>query len=437
MAYKLKWYLDMRRADNQGRGRLNVVIYNNGSTAMMGTGVMLNRDNFVSNKVVGLPMANQLNQMLRLKMAKVQLAIEELGLRCDVTGMRASEIKREVMMMMTGQGGGDAPAGDGSTMDGGTAGDGGVLWDGFAERFVKRIEKERTAEVYEMTRRKVAQFCDVKGLCFEDMTVAWLRDFETWMAATCGVNTRGIHFRNIRAIFNAAIDEEVIPGDLYPFRRFKIKKEETMKRSLSVGDLRRLMEYRCEGWQRKYVDVFVLSFYLAGINMVDLMALPPLDGSGVIEYRRSKTGVVCRLTVPPEAREIIERYKGVRHLLSFGDVCEGKGLHAWKDWLHRLNDGLQRVGPASYMYVRGKKRGEKVRVKVYDALFPDLTSYWARHTWATLASEIDVPDAVIDAALGHKSPFPMADVYIKRNGRKVDDAVRRVIEYVKGNKIIS
>lgn len=436
MAYKLKWYLDMRKVDCQGCGRLNIVIYNNGASALMGTGVMLKRENFVNDRVVGMPLANQLNQMLRLKMAKVQLAIEEMGLRCDVNGMKASEIKREVMLMVMGQGRGDAPVDDVAVDDGKTR-DGRTLWDGFAERFVKRIEKERTAEVYEMTRRKVAQYCDVAGLCFEDMTVAWLKDFETWMASTCGVNTRGIHFRNIRAIFNAAIDEEVIPGDLYPFRRFKIKKEVTMKRSLSVGDLRRLMSYRCEEWQRKYVDVFVLSFYLAGINMIDLMSLPPLGEDGVIVYRRSKTGVVCRLMVPPEALEIIERYKGVRHLLSFGDVCEKKGLHGWKDWLHRLNDGLQCVGPASYMYVRGKKRGEKVRVKVYDALFPDLTSYWARHTWATLAAEIDVPDAVIDAALGHKSPFPMADVYIRRNGRKVDDAVRRVIDYVKGDKILS
>lgn len=70
--------------------------------------------------------------------------------------------------------------------------------------------------------------------------------------------------------------------------------------------------------------------------------------------------------------------------------------------------------------------------KVYNALFPELTSYWARHTWATLAAEIDVPDAVIDAALGHRSPCRMADIYIRRDARKVDEAVRRVIEYVKG-----
>lgn len=302
----------------------------------------------------------------------------------------------------------------------------------FAEKFIARRGKEKTRQVYEMTLRKMGGYCDVESLRFADISVGWLRDFEQWLGATCSVNTRGIHLRNIRAVMNAAIDEGVVPADLYPFRRFKIKKEETMKRSLSVGDLRRLRDYPCEGWQRKYVDVFMLSFYLAGINLVDLMGLPPLGADGVIRYRRSKTGVLCQLSVPPEARAIIERYRGERHLLRFGERLK-PGAEGWHDWLHRFNEGLQKVGPSGYMYVRRKGQcGGKQRVKVYNALFPELTSYWARHTWATLAAEIDVPDAVIDAALGHRSPCRMADIYIRRDARKVDEAVMRVIEYVNG-----
>ena len=54
MAYKLKWYLDMRKVDCQGCGRLNIVIYNNGASALMGTGVMLKRENYVNDRVVEL-----------------------------------------------------------------------------------------------------------------------------------------------------------------------------------------------------------------------------------------------------------------------------------------------------------------------------------------------------------------------------------------------
>lgn len=425
MAYKIKWYLDLRRTSDGGKGRLYMVIYNNGTSAQIATGLMLHKNEFEAGKVVGVPMAGKLTQMLGIKRAKLQLDIEELACNgYEVDKMKAAEIKKAVMAKR----GNDGEEGNGEGNGNGNE----AAFGTFAEKFIARRCKEKTKQVYEMTLRKMGGYCDVERLRFADISVGWLRDFEHWLGATCSVNTRGIHLRNIRAVMNAAIDEGVVPADLYPFRRFKIKKEETMKRSLSVGDLRRLRDYPCEGWQRKYVDVFMLSFYLAGINLVDLMGLPPLGADGVIRYRRSKTGVLCQLSVPPEARAIIERYRGERHLLWFGERLK-PGAEGWHDWLHRFNEGLQKVGPSGYMYVRRKGRcGGKQRVKVYNALFPELTSYWARHTWATLAAEIDVPDAVIDAALGHRSPCRMADIYIRRDARKVDEAVMRVIEYVNG-----
>lgn len=422
MAYKIKWYLDLRRTSDEGKGRLYMVIYNNGTAAQIATGLMLHKEEFEAGKVVGVPMAGKLTQMLGIKRAKLQLDIEELAVSgYEVDKMKAAEIKKAVMAKR----GNDGEEGNGEGNGAGSE----TAFGTFAEKFIARRGKEKTRQVYEMTLRKMGGYCDVGRLRFADISVGWLRDFEQWLGETCSVNTRGIHLRNIRAVMNAAIDEGVVPADLYPFRRFKIKKEETMKRSLSVGDLRRLRDYPCEGWQRKYVDVFMLSFYLAGINLVDLMGLPPLGADGVIRYRRSKTGVLCQLSVPPEARAIIERYRGERHLLWFGERLK-PGAEGWHDWLHRFNEGLQKVGPSGYMYVRRKGQcGGKQRVKVYNALFPELTSYWARHTWATLAAEIDVPDAVIDAALGHRSPCRMADIYIRRDARKVDEAVRRVIEY--------
>lgn len=427
MAYKIKWYLDLRRTSDGGKGRLYMVIYNNGTSAQIATGLMLHKEEFEAGKVVGVPMAGKLTQMLGIKRAKLQLDIEELAVGgYEVDKMKAAEIKKAVMAKRGNDGEGEN--GEGNGEGNGTGNE--AAFGTFAEKFIARRGKEKTRQVYEMTLRKMGGYCDVGSLRFADISVGWLRDFEHWLGATCSVNTRGIHLRNIRAVMNAAIDEGVMPADLYPFRRFKIKKEETMKRSLSVCDLRRLRDYPCEGWQRKYVDVFMLSFYLAGINLVDLMGLPPLGADGVIRYRRSKTGVLCQLSVPPEARAIIERYRGDERLLWFGERLK-PGAEGWHDWLHRFNEGLQKVGPSGYMYVRRKGRcGGKQRVKVYNALFPELTSYWARHTWATLAAEIDVPDAVIDAALGHRSACRMADIYIRRDARKVDEAVRRVIEYV-------
>lgn len=113
MAYKLKWYLDLRRKDEQGKGRLCIVIYNRGTSAMLSTGVMLREGEFVNGRVVGAPMAAQLTQLLRLKMAKVQLTVEEVACFNDVQAMRASEIKAALLDRLELNGNGGEAVGEG------------------------------------------------------------------------------------------------------------------------------------------------------------------------------------------------------------------------------------------------------------------------------------------------------------------------------------
>jgi integrase len=60
----------------------------------------------------------------------------------------------------------------------------------------------------------------------------------------------------------------------------------------------------------------------------------------------------------------------------------------------------------------------------------DITSYWARHTWATIASQLDIPKDVISRALGHSFGVKTTDIYIKFDDTKIDEANRRVIDYV-------
>jgi integrase len=62
-------------------------------------------------------------------------------------------------------------------------------------------------------------------------------------------------------------------------------------------------------------------------------------------------------------------------------------------------------------------------------IFPFISIYWARHSWATIAAELDTPDSVIDMAMGHKIQG-MASVYIRRNLNKVSEANRKVIDYL-------
>lgn len=144
--------------------------------------------------------------------------------------------------------------------------------------------------------------------------------------------------------------------------------------------------------------MFKLIFFLIGINMVDLCGLKEVNNVR-IEYNRAKTHRLYSVKVEPEAMEIIDRYRGKTHLL---DIMDRYG--DYKDYMKRMNRELQRMGHVERVGLGGKK--------FITPLFPKLSTYWARHTWATIAAELDIPKETIAAALGHKLGNTTTAIYI-------------------------
>lgn len=293
------------------------------------------------------------------------------------------------------------------------------------EKFISLKTNRGTKGVYLHTLDRMRLFdpnLDEYG--FKDIDFKWLTDFETFCARTASKNARNIHLRNIRAVFNNAIDNELTT--LYPFRRFKIRPEETRKRSLTVEELRHVFDYPAEPYAVFYRDMFKLIFMLIGINTVDLHRLKSITPDGRIEYKRAKTGRLYSIKVEPEMLDIIEQYRGKKGLLIVAD--------RWKDsrnFRHQINNALQSLGAHKNKGGRnpgGSPKRSSVQ-NTTQGLWPELTTYWARHTWATIAADLDIPDAVIGQALGH-SAGTVTDIYIKRNEKKVDEANRRVLDYV-------
>jgi len=228
-------------------------------------------------------------------------------------------------------------------------------------------------------------------------------DFDEFMALTApSANARAINMRNLRAVCNFAIDCEIT--NHYPFRRFKIKQEVTLKRNFDVETLRRIFNHPCaEEWQQKYLDFFKLTFMLIGINCVDLCGLKRIVG-GRVDYIRAKTHKPYSVKVEKEAREIIERYAGEEHLLNFTESYAN-----YRHFYNNLCNGLR---------------------EIRDQLeLEELTTYWARHSWATIAASLDIPKETIAAALGHGGNT-VTDIYIEFDKRKVDEANRKVLDWV-------
>lgn len=278
-----------------------------------------------------------------------------------------------------------------------------------------------TAMLFNQTLKKLQAHCDPYQLRFESITKLWLDNFYASLTGL-SVNSKAMHLRNLRNVFNYAIDENITTN--YPFRNYRIVSEETAMRVLPVEKMRQLLALPLSAYDTEYRDIFMLSFYLVGINMVDLSALTKENiVEDRIEYRRAKTGKFYSIKIEPEAQAILDKYKGKKHLLAPFDKYDN-----YKDYVAHLNAALRKVGPIKK--VGGKPQYTKNHLPVMVPLEAGITSYWARYSWATYAADLDIPKDTISEALGHKYGSAITGVYIKFSRDKIDAANRRVIDYL-------
>lgn len=290
----------------------------------------------------------------------------------------------------------------------------------YMDEYLKTKVKESTKQVYLTTKRRIEAFDN--HATFDTIDRNWLERFQAHEIMKGRLpNGIAIDLRNIRTIFNWAIDNEIT--DKYPFRKFKIKGERRQYLYLNAKELKEFRDIPVEPFMEKYRDIFMLGFYLIGINISDLLELPVnCIKKGRIRYRRNKTSRLYDIKVEPEAKAIINKYKGTKHLLSVLD--DGTKETSFRK---RLNDYIKRIGPTTMVK---NKRGALVKKEIIP-LHPDIVWYTARRSWATIAAELDIPKEIIGKALGHSEwDNTTTDLYISFDYKKVDEANRKVLDYL-------
>ncbi|MCI1683798.1 MAG: site-specific integrase [Bacteroides sp.] len=390
----IKITLDKRRKKQNGEYPIRISLSHRGDHERIDLGISALEDQYENGQLNKQATAYQSkNIKIRNSLSIAERTILELAERTNIKNIPINKIKDKIDEAINGK-------------------RSGKVFVDYMDDFIALKTKEGTKSVYEQTKVKILRY---DPYCtFESMDKAWLTSFENWMSETMKINAYAIHLRNIRAIFNYAIDEEIIT--VYPFRKFKIKKEETSKRSLTREQLITLRDYPCEEYQRRYRDIFMLMFYLIGINAADLFTAKRIINNR-LEYHRAKTNKLYSIKIEPEAMEIINRYHGNDYLLNVLDEYKD-----YKDFLHRMGIALKQIGECKRVGRGGKK--------VITPLFPDISSYWSRHTWASIAAELDIPKETIAAALGH-SQNSVTDIYINFDKKKIDEANRLVIDSLK------
>jgi integrase len=265
------------------------------------------------------------------------------------------------------------------------------------------------------------------SLTFASINRSWLTDFLNALKKTSSSpNYWSIQLRNIRTVWNDARANNIVNN--YPFQDFKIPSSPTAKRNLTLDQVRTLMASKGVGERGGMaIDYFMLSLYLIGINDIDLCHLTPDNiVNGRLEYNRAKTGKHYSIKIEPEAMVLIDKYRGKKYLLNALDIYVSH-----KAFAKYMNMQLKKIGEIEEETFQSK-RGVRTRLVAKSDLPKGLSHYWCRHTWASLAHEVGISQDTIALGLGHSFGNQVTAIYINPSLGKVDEANRKVIDFVLG-----
>lgn len=293
---------------------------------------------------------------------------------------------------------------------------------------LKEEGREPALRIYHNMLRTLRESAGKEEIGFEEVSPVFLDKYEHWLLGKrLSWNTVSTYMRALRAGYNRGMKGR--PGYVTGlFDKVYTGTRSDVKRAVSPGTVGRMI--RMAGHpdgdaSGKAVDWFVLMFMLRGIPFVDLAHLRRnnLD-KGVLTYCRHKTGQEVTITVPHEAMEIINRRMAENchpsYLLPILGQPRTRKRHTKKN-------------PTPYQEYQCALRNlnrQLERVSVELKLGGRLSSYTARHTWATVAFHQETPVGVISRALGHSS-VKVTETYLKPFGdREVDRTNRKIIRYV-------
>lgn len=395
-----RFYLDTRGASGQP-APVKISVSSKGTTAYIPTNISVLPSQWDKRvqKIVAHPQKAQLNTALTQRKLDIDTTLYDLQTAGKLHGLTANGIKSKLMDIL-------CPTPKTSA------------FLQYLDAYSARQTKASTRDIYAYTAKKIRAYAKGKAesLRFEDMDATWLSDFDRWMAEN-GMpmkNARNVYLRNIRTVFNDAIDEGLT--ECYPFRKFKIRPEPTKSRALTLEQIRTVFGSD-NGQAQHYIDMFRLSFCLGGLSFCDLIALKKSDVvNGRIEFRRQKTGQLVSIGIQPEARELLDKYAGQERLVYVAEHYKDT-----RGYLSRMRRSLQHIGQT---YDKHTKEWTGT------AVVPKASQYWARYSLATLAAELGFSEDIIGALLGH-SRGSVTSIYVRANrNRQVDELMRKVLDTV-------
>ena len=285
---------------------------------------------------------------------------------------------------------------------------------------ISQLREERrmgTAHVYQSTLNRIKDFMERDSISFEEVTPVWLKAFQEYLLGRqLHWNTISTYMRMLRATYFRAVDEGMAPYQPRLFKGVYTGTKVTVKRAVDEDVFRRLDTPVADESLEPTRLLFLLLFMLRGMPFVDIAYLRHCDlHDNVIVYRRKKTGAWLTVRVEAKAMEIIRILKN----------ADGASPY--------LFPLIHHPGKDEYRQYQNALRGFNYRLKKigeYINGITGLTSYTARHSWATIANYRNYQQELISNAMGHSS-VKVTETYFKRHSDdKIWDMNKEIVSYI-------
>lgn len=298
--------------------------------------------------------------------------------------------------------------------------------------YIDRLLAEKrvgNAKTFQELRTSLTKFCRSLDFYFIDIDAEWLKWYEQWLRVErhYSDNSIGISFRSLRVLYNSAITDGLIKKTDYPFDTFKVSrfKEATAKRSLTKEDIRRIMD--CEvrtltKYPKPFLqlakDLFLFSYLSCGINLTDILHIRYADiVNGRLVFNRQKTGKLLSFQLQPAALDILDKYRQPNaYPQDYIFPVLRRSVHVTAQQQYGR---VQRTNKRINRYL--KLIGEHLHLPI------TLTTYVARHSFATVLKRSGVSTSIISESLGHSSE-KITQIYLDSfENSQIDAAMQNLL----------
>jgi site-specific recombinase XerD len=304
----------------------------------------------------------------------------------------------------------------------------------FFDKLIAQFSKNKkhgNESIYTTVRNSLQKFKKSNQLKFSDITLAFLQKYELYLSEE-GLTGNGmsLYMRTLRAAYNKAIALKIADIRLYPFHNLQnpsgyqisVLEQSTIKRAITLQDIREIEQIVCRPYSMKCdaKQYFLFSFYTRGMNFKDMALLKVQNYyNGRIYYTRAKTRnrKTFSIEVISPIKAIIDYFalhptKADNYLLA---ILDDKRHPTEKQKMTRVQSLLKKVNRDL------KLIGSEAKISM------PLTTYVARHSWATIMKNCGISTAVISEGLGHPDE-KTTQIYLENFENSVlDDANRKLL----------